>query len=282
MVTHMDPERLEALKSNPWEDGTFVVPDEILKVPGMLSGMEKQMLFYLAHDHFAGEGVIADLGSCLGGSTICLASGLRQQGVKGRRVIHAFDLFKLGEYERDRFFPENAPPDLRTRAIFEDNVRDYLDLIETHEGDILKEPWGGEAIEMLFVDIAKSYAVFDHLLDSFFPALIPGRSLIILQDYLWGGEGPWHHVVMEKLSDYCTYITDAGTNSVIFQLDEQIPGHVLEACHWLAIPLEEKLDLMDRAIERLDTDRKKAFLRESRELIVDGRDQKRGLQYHEL
>lgn len=71
-----------------------------------------------------------------------------------------------------------------------------------HEGDILNESWHCEPIEYLFVDIAKSYRVLDHLLLTFFPTLIPSRSLVVMQDYLWLTAGPWHHIVFEKLNGY--------------------------------------------------------------------------------
>ena len=130
--------------------------------------------------------------------------------------------------------------------------------------------------------IAKSHRTFVHLLTTFFPALIPGTSLIVVQDYLWGTSGPWHHVVMEKLADYCEYVVDTDQNSAVFALTQAIPADVLEACQWERIPGEEKLELMDRAIERLDTEQKKDYLRSNRQILEDGKDMKWGMLYHRL
>jgi hypothetical protein len=276
-----DTIRGQTLKSKPWNSKGFVVPPEGFAVPGMLSHQERRMLYYLARHDFIGAGVIADMGTYLGSSTMCFAAGLRERSVD-RPLLHTFDLFKLGDFGAEiREFPGDPPGDLRTRDVFEENLREYLDLIVVHEGDILAESWADEPIELLFVDIAKSYKVLDHLLLTFFPALIPTRSLIVLQDYLWGTSGPWHHIVMEKLSDYFEYVVDTDIASAVFLLKREIPRSVLEGCLYMEIPRDEKVQLMDKAIEKLDTPEKRRYLIENRELLLSGKDEYWGLHYHE-
>lgn len=249
----------------------------------MLSYEEKRMLYYLALNDYSGEGSIADLGSYLGGSTICFATALGQRAF-ARPLIHSYDLFRV-DFSRQcaerSHFPDSLTKDGRTREVFDNNLRDYLSLITVHEGDVLDFS-AEEPVEYLFVDIAKSYKVMDHLLLKFFPALIAEKSLIIMQDYLWGSTGPWHHVVMEKLSDYCEFVADTNINSAVFHLKKAIPEKLLEDCQWMTIPFEEKIALMDRAIEKLDTPEKKEFLRENRELLVQGKDTSWGMHYHKL
>ncbi len=283
MGSETTDDRVGRLRTRPWNlyDFRVTVPPEIFDIPGMLWTQEKRMLYYLAREDYRGEGIIADMGSFLGGSTICLAAGLRARAFD-RPVIHSYDLFKLGEAERQRYFPEKAPPGLRTREVFDEYLKDYLDLITVHEGDVLEFGWDGAPIETLFIDIAKSYRVFDHLLLTYFPALLPMKSLIIMQDYLSPQTGPWHHIVMERLSDYFEYVVDCDTASVIFLLTRPIPTEVLEASRWMEIPMDEKLALMDRAIEKLDTEAKKDFLRSNRDILLDGRDQQWGMHYHDL
>ncbi len=276
--------RVQRLREKPWGVFDFrrtIPEDEIFAVPGMLWTWEKRMLYYLAREEFTGEGAIADMGSFLGGSTICLAAGLGDRGFDGR-VIHSYDLFKLGEAERQRYFPERSRGELGVRDVFDANLGKYLSLVEVHEGDVLSFPWENGPIEILFVDVAKSYKVMDHIVTGYFPALMPAKSLIVMQDYLSPQTGPWHHIVLEKLSDYVEYVVDGDTASTIFLLREPIPQEVLEACRWEGIPPDEKLALMDRAIEKLDTEEKKDFLRSNREILVSGRDRTWGMHYHEL
>ncbi len=273
--------RVAHLRAKPWNAPDFSVPDEIFNVPGMLSTQEKRMLYHLASSEYTGEGVIADMGSFLGGSTICFAAGLRARGVTGIK-IHAYDVFKVSGDRAWEFFPDGAPPDLRTRSLFDANVADYRDLITVHDGDVLDFTPEGASIEFLFVDIAKSYRVFDHILLNYFPSLMPAKSIIIMQDYLWGATGPWHHVAMERLRDYWEYVVDTDVNSVVFLLRDEIPRDELHQACWMNLGREEKLELMDQAIQRLDTEPKRAFLRQNREMILDGRDRTWGMQYHDL
>ena len=272
---------IAALRDRPWDASDFTYPAEILDVPGMLSDSEKRMLFHLAASYYTGEGAIADMGAYLGGSTICFAAGLAAKGVD-RPVLHSYDLFLLSDFELQRDFADHAPEGNRTRALFEHNLREHRHLLEVHEGDLLAFPWTHGPLELLFVDIAKSYRTFDHIVASYFPALIPGRSLVILQDYILSNSGPWHHVVMEKLAGYFEYVVDTRINSAVFLNTERIPEEALRAAAWEAIPADEKLVLMDQAIERFDDEVKRGHLQGSRQLLAEGKDMYWGMVYHRL
>ena len=275
--------RIAHLRSKPWNYKGLPIPPDVFSVPGMLSLPEKRMLYYLTRHEYSEQGLIADMGSYLGGSTICFATALRERGIE-ERVIHSYDLFRLAEFENEatrRHFPGDPPPDLKTRAVFEEHLKDYLELIEIHEGDVLDHAWSRGPIEILFIDIAKTYRIFDHLLLNYFPALVPSMSLVVMQDYLWGSTGPWHHVVMEKLSDYFEYVVDTDINSAVFLTKQAISRELLDECQWMSITMEEKLALMDRAIEKLDTEAKKEKLKENKELLLSGRDLTWGRHYHD-
>jgi predicted O-methyltransferase YrrM len=282
--------RVAKLRAKPWDSDRFrpwaseysEIPRELFSISGMLSTQERQMLYYLARHDFVGEGVIADMGTYLGASTMCFAAGVRQRSFRGP-IIHTYDLFKLGDSQPEvDHFPGVLPVNSGTRPVFEANLREYLNLIVVHEGDILDETWDGDPIEFLFIDLAKSYKVLDHLLLAFFPALIPSRSLVVMQDYLWATAGPWHHIVLENLGAYFEYVVDTDVASVVFILTRKIPLSVLEQCLYMRIPRAEKIELMDRAIEKLDTPEKRRFLSASRELLLSGKDEQWGMYYHAL
>jgi predicted O-methyltransferase YrrM len=247
----------------PWNDPGFEAPAEIFTVTGMLNDFEKRMLYWVTLNRYAGWGAILDMGSYLGGSTICFAAGLRERGLPG--PIHAYDFFRLGPFELERDFADNPPPELKTRHIFDENLRDYRDLLVVHEGNLLETTWTEGPIEILFVDIAKTPESWDHVTQHYFSALAPG-SLVILQDYLYPESGAWHHVVMEKLAPYFDYAFDTGVNSAGFVLRRELPAVPL----WTEIPADEKLALMERAIERMDTEEKKERLRSCRRVLLDG------------
>jgi Methyltransferase domain len=279
--THIDnaPEDARTFHRRPWDGPELEFPPVIYEVPAMLTLDEKRMLYYLAR-HYYREGAIADMGAFLGGSTVCLAAGLKDRGIT-KPVIHSYDLFRAGPFEAEKWL-DGCEPGMRTRDRYDENVKDYTGLIEVHEGDVLSFPWSDGKIELLFVDLAKSYQSFDHIVSSFFPALIPERSVVILQDYIFPKSGPWHHVVMEKLGGYFEYVGDTTLNSALFLLTKPIPKQALDDSQWQAIGADEKAVLMARAIERYQDGPQREALLGVQQLLVEGRDQNSGAAYHRL
>jgi hypothetical protein len=120
--------------------------------------------------------------------------------------------------------------------------------VEVFEGDITARGWTGERIEVLFIDVAKSWGLNDFILEQFFPCLTPGHSIIIQQDYIWG-YGPWIHITMELLAPSVT-ILDSMMGSVAYLLTKKIPPKLIGAKLRTELPKEAKLELMDRAVSR--------------------------------
>jgi hypothetical protein len=231
------------------------VPAACASVPTMLVPDELRLLHHLAETCYSGLGVIVDGGSFLGGSTVALADGLRRNPQRRRlgeeKVIHAFDRFEVEEYTRELFFPESAAG-TSFRARFESNIAPYADLIEVHAGDILDHEWKGGPIEILFIDMAKHWKICDWVTWQFFPHLIPGRSIVVHQDYLYHHWVGWLHVTMELYADYFEYVCDTEVNSVAFLNTKRIPPSVLRRDTVASLSFEEKMELMDRAAKRFD------------------------------
>lgn len=232
------------------------VPAACANVPTMLVPDELRLLHHLAENCYSGRGVIVDGGSFLGGSTVALADGLRRNPQRRRlgeeKVIHSFDRFEVEEYTRGVFFPENEPLGASFRAQFESNIAPYADLIEVHAGDFIDHEWRGGPIEILFIDIAKTWKLCDWLTWQFFPQLIPGRSIVVQQDYLYSRWVGWLHVTMEFYADYFEYLCDTEVNSVAFLNTKRIPASVLRRDTVGSLTFEEKMELMDRAASRFD------------------------------
>lgn len=230
------------------------VPAASAQVPTMLVPDELRLLHYFAEVLYTGEGAIIDAGSFLGGSTVALADGLRnnlrRRGARMEKLIHAFDKFEVEEWTRGVFFPTETPAGESFRTRFDANIARYARLIEVHEGDALSLEWNRGPIEILFIDIAKHWKVCDRVTWTFFPHLIPGRSLVIQQDYLYHHWVAWLHVTMEFYSDYFEYVCDTDVNSVVFLYTKKIPDDVLRRHTVESLTLAEKEELMDRAASR--------------------------------
>jgi SAM-dependent methyltransferase len=245
------PHPRDAVSGGAWRDDP--VPAACGRIPTMLVPDELRLLHWLARDYYRGLGAIVDGGAFLGGSTVALADGLRHNR-RRRHVaatpIHSFDRFEVEDWTRGPFFPESTPAGASFRTRFEDNIAPYADLIEVHAGDVRDHQWTAGPIEILFIDMAKHWTVCDWVTWQFFPHLIPGRSLVIQQDYLYHHWVGWLHVTMEFYADYFEYLCDTGVNSVVFLNTRKIPAAVLRPDTVGSLTTEEKATLMDRAANR--------------------------------
>jgi hypothetical protein len=147
---------------------------------------------------------------------------------------------------RDRF--TNCEIGASFLADFKANVSPWSQQVEVCEGDIADHGWTGQRIEVLFIDLAKTWRINDLMLEQFFPCLIPGHSIIIQQDYMWGF-GPWLHITMELLAPYVTFL-DSMLCSTVYLLRKRIPRKFIGINLRTDIPDNLKLDLIDRAVNR--------------------------------
>ncbi len=239
------------------------VPASCARVPTMLVPDELRLLNHLAEDYYSGSGVIVDGGAFLGGSTVALADGLRRNPRRRRlgaeKPIHSFDRFEVEEYARV-FFPDGVAAGTSFRDRFEGNIAPFADLVDVHAGDVRTHPWTGGPIEILFIDIAKSPQICDWVTWEFFPHLIPGRSLVVQQDYLYHHGVAWLHVTMELYADYFEYVCDTGVNSVVFLNTTAIPASVLRRQTVESLTISEKTALMDRAASRFEGPQRELML----------------------
>jgi SAM-dependent methyltransferase len=240
------------------------VPAASANVPTMLVPNELRLLHHLAENYYSGMGVIVDGGSFLGGSTVALADGLRRNPRRHRlgaaKPIHSFDRFEVEEWTRGVFFPESTPAGASFREQFDANTAPFADLVEVHSGDVCEHMWNGGPIEILFVDLAKHWRVCDWVTWQFFPHLIPGRSIVVQQDYLYHHWVGWLHVTMEFYADYFEYVCDTEVNSAVFLNTKKIPESVLRRDTVESLPFARKIELMDRAANRFEGSKRELIL----------------------
>ena len=241
--------KVTALQACPWKH--VEVPAAVREVPTMLSHRELQLLYWLSRFHANGSGRIVDAGCFLGGSTAALASGLaaRDDG-PWDKTIATYDLFRVEAYTLQTFTKSFTSPTIGAsfRSDFDANIAPWSKHVEVHEGDAAACRWSGEPIEILFLDLVKTWGLNDFVLDQFLPRLVPGHSIIIQQDYLWGFS-PWIHITMELLAP-CVTILDSMPCSVVYLLTEPVPQHLISAKVRDLLSPEAKLKLMDRAVNR--------------------------------
>ena len=201
-----------------WKSVVFDYPRA---VPTMLADEEKRYLFWLGQHEWSGVGTVVEIGPWLGGSTVCLAAGMRASGHAVRGKLHAVDNFLWREFMATRA-PLPLVPGDSFEPFFLRNMVGYTDLVVSHaralpdetiEGDAdagatrfsAEKPVapfdglpGGEAVEVLFIDGAKSWRGMRHLLLTLSGRLLPGKTLLVCQDFkYWGAY--WVPMMMARL-----------------------------------------------------------------------------------
>jgi hypothetical protein len=212
---------------------SLALPEGPRHLKTMLSAQELELLYTLARDRYTGRGEIIDGGAFLGGSTVALACGLRDNpGVfdkQGR--VHSYDTFVSDSFVAK--YIDGYPNGTSTRPYYDSMIADVASCVSVHEGDIAASSWPiDRPIEILFIDVAKSWEINDFLLRQFFPRLIPGMSTVIQQDYHWP-HTPWIAITMELLADHVTYLGKTPGNTASYRWERaiepgQIPPRLLE------------------------------------------------------
>lgn len=248
------PERgaISGLKSGKWRKTP--IPEACKNIPTMLMPDELRLLRYLTEAYFSNQGLIVDAGCFLGGSTLALAEGLRNNLSRTHspetKLIHSFDLFRIEEWSREIYFPGGGIAGDSIRHLFDKNIAHHTSLVNIHEGDITHEVWGKAPIEILFIDVAKHWTVCDWITENFFPHLIPGRSIVVQQDYLYHHWNAWLHITMEYYSDNFEILCHTEQNSVAFFYKKTIEPQLIRPKLVESLSLGEKIELMDKAANR--------------------------------
>ena len=176
-------------------------PDgSIFELRSMLSTHEIALLYACARFSWNGDAII-DLGPLIGASTWAFSRGLMDRDMPPEKpVIHSFDLWKAeGPY--DGYLVNSARGGAGSLLGEWMRVTDgYHHLCEPHQGDFCAWNWNGQPIGILFVDVAKTWELNNHIVSTMFPYLRPG-ALLIQQDYIHWNEY-WIHIEMARFRPY--------------------------------------------------------------------------------
>lgn len=209
----------DVLAARPWEGITDAELAPCAGVPTMLSHAEEQLYLWLARDWATGAGEIVDLGVFAGGSTARLAEGLVRGGAAGSgRLVHAFDRFVADPRTRARVLAplgRRIPETDDILPLVHDLLAPWGSRVTFHAGDIRDRQWDGTPVELLLIDAAKSAELADHIAATFFPALIPGRSIVVQQDFLHAPQ-PWLPVQMALFERFFRPFARVGPNAMAF------------------------------------------------------------------
>jgi hypothetical protein len=232
------------ITSPAWQEYDLANPSGVRRERSMLLMNELAVLFMLAKDHYTGAGEIVDLGPLLGVGTNALARGLAQntRAIRKQKRIHSFDLF-LAKGMGDVITETAKSGSVLDR--FLRNNADYLPYLSVSPGNILDLGWDRSPVEILFIDLAKTWELNSFVLRHFFPCLIPGPSVVVQQDYVHCAEY-WIPISMEFLADYFELLYFLTGATAVFRCTQEIPAKLIFE-DLSRLGLDQKIHYLERA-----------------------------------
>lgn len=163
--------------------------NDVKNVGGWLTNCEGEFLYYSAK-RCQGKGIILEIGSWKGKSTIWLAKGSKD----GNSVkIHAIDPH-IGSSEHHKMFGKVDTYKEFLSNIKDNDVNDIIIPYKETSESVAKE-WNGEPIEFLWIDGGHEYELVKLDYELWEPFLIEGGVIAFHDTY---GGGPWR-VVRDNL-----------------------------------------------------------------------------------
>jgi hypothetical protein len=180
---------------SPWTD-LFV---NAIKMPGMITHEETQYYEYIGN-LYQGHGEAIELGPWLGKSTRHIIRGLDKNPNFIGKQLYVFDDFVWRSYMNPYFTDNlNQPNHSDFRHLFEEYVREIGSRLNVNKGKIVdydgnenvpQIEWNGAPIEIMYIDCGRHLPVNEAWYRIFSPNLIPGMSLLIMQDWRTHRERP--------------------------------------------------------------------------------------------
>jgi hypothetical protein len=161
--------------------------------PSMLAEDERRFYEYIGR-FYEGRGAVVELGSWLGCSTRHLVHGLAANPRFAGRRIHVFDAFVWHSYMDEHYDGTDRPAvGASFRPLFDRFTADLASHLAVSDVQIAREDanqhlpalaWDAEPIELCVIDCGRTLEVNEAWYRALAPRFIPGRTLVLMQD--WG------------------------------------------------------------------------------------------------
>lgn len=225
----------------------FIGVDPNFFLLGMTNMKERSFWEFYGEKLYTGEGEIIDLGCWFGSTTTPLLRGLlkNKKFKKSKRKVYAYDLFIwedwMAEFTKNTKFENKYKQGDNFIEAFREATRLFGKHIEVRAGDITKTFWGKKPIEFLLIDAMKSWELANSIQQNFYSSLIPGKSIIVHQDYSHYYTY-WIHLLQFRFREYFELVEDIEqSGSTVFRLQKTIPNSLLQQQHCVQDFSEEEI-----------------------------------------
>ncbi len=157
------------------------LPAGIPVIQAMSTEPERRYFYSLASRH-SGQGSIVEIGPWLGASTAYIAAGLRDSRVPA--IFHVYDQFAWRRGAGVKWIDDKRANGESFLEEFKGNLGPLAELVQAHQVGISEMTWDGAPVELLFLDAPKRLREISKVLTLFGPALLPGVSIMVWQDFL--------------------------------------------------------------------------------------------------
>ena len=199
---------------------------------GMTSLNEQKYLRWFSQEVFKDNGAIVELGCWLGSLTKSICDGLSCQNLTNHKV-HVYDLFEWEHNMEDTC--ESLELNYRGKykdgedysTLYKQVMNRYVKMLQINKLDLVRANWDKGPIELLVVDAMKYESLCDNITRQFYPALIPGSSYIVHQDFMHFYES-WGHISAYRLREYIRPVYEVlDSGSMVFKCLNSPPIHLL-------------------------------------------------------
>ena len=141
-------------------------------------------------------GAIVEIGPWMGGSTFCLASGLRENTRLGAHKLHVFDSFIwrdwMAQFTTDPILPARYRDGDNFIEAFHKSCAAFHDIIEVTQCELSSEgestgllplQWSGGPVGALVVDHSDRYEANSAAWTVFAPFFVPRRTIVVFNQY---------------------------------------------------------------------------------------------------
>ncbi|ELS05404.1 hypothetical protein Xen7305DRAFT_00051480 [Xenococcus sp. PCC 7305] len=237
----------------------ILLPHQINNVLSMLTHKEKKHLYKIASIYFKNEGLMFDAGLFFGASTLCFGKGLQNNPnfkivTPKIKPIQSFEMGTCTSYSAN-LINELYPDLLEIRAgdnflpFLRKNIQSVNSLSHLHEGDIVTKMQylPDYTYEVVFLDVLKNSDINDAVIKKVFPQMIPGRTILIQQDFVheWL---PFIHVSMGYLKDYFELLFTCSASAFYLNI-KPVPKDILNCSFYQDFEPDELLKFFDLSID---------------------------------
>lgn len=199
---------------------------------------------------------VTDLGAGGGGSTLALAHGIKQNVNfdNNSSSLDAYDYFRTGKgtFASSNFMDLPSQGENSFRKDFDNRLHPFSEFVKVFEGDLCGFERQTAEINLLHIDIAKTFRVFKCVVRNFFPRLTPG-SVVIHQDFA-SPRLPWLHWSTGLLLPYLEIVEPPVRSSAVLIVKKTIPDNAIHDILEAKPDQQEKTRLISEVQSHFDYD----------------------------